>query len=170
MAPRIACGAGRPQPLLASFDDGRRALLPVSLELAASGEVRRALSSPAGTYGGWIAGEPLGTDHAEVLAALLRTRWPGLAWRANPFDAAQVAAAGDGTPDATLTLEGDFGDAPFEIAAQNGETWLTLAEAGAVGLSAADDRFITTSAASGSRRVTSARCPESIRVSTMLAT
>jgi len=66
-----------------------------------------------------------------------------------------LADMGDGVElafgSATFTLEGDFDDANFEIAALNGTTTVRLAGDGATQLSAAGERFITTDA--GQNRV-----------------
>ena len=75
-----------PAPVLVTFNDGRRALLPITRQLRRRGLAVRYLLSPAGTYGGWLADQPLEAAHAELLTAwLLRKRVP-LWWRVNPFD------------------------------------------------------------------------------------
>lgn len=73
-----------PAGLTVSFSDGRSAVIALSVRR----RFRRttAISSPAGTYGGWITEAPITPTHALALAHLLQTRFPNLTWRLNPFD------------------------------------------------------------------------------------
>ena len=97
----------KPEPMLLTFDDDRRALLP----LIGTGRrpVRRYLMAPAGTYGGWLSADPLEPIHAEALVKwLLHERRP-LWWRVNPFDPLVAVAARRATvPDVThvVALDG----------------------------------------------------------------
>ncbi|CAN0605475.1 unnamed protein product, partial [Ectocarpus sp. 12 AP-2014] len=50
---------------------------------------------------------------------------------------------GDGTPEGTLTLEGDFSGEAFEVSSSGGNTIIRLAGPEASQLSAAGERFIT---------------------------
>ena len=79
-------GSMKPGPLLARFDDGHRALLPLTRQRRRSRLTMRHLMSPAGTYGGWLTDEPLTPLHAEVLTDWLLTERVPLWWRVNPFD------------------------------------------------------------------------------------
>jgi len=82
----------RPNPLLVMFSDGKEALLPLSCELS-YGSVKSFWSSPEGTYGGWIAMDPLGREHAILMKEFLTRELGRLYWQTNPYDDL-VAAAG----------------------------------------------------------------------------
>ena len=79
-------GGVRPHPRLVHFSDGRRALLPLSVQSSHLGLRKIHLSSPAGTFGGWIASDTLAPAHATLLAGLLARGVGGLVWRVNPHD------------------------------------------------------------------------------------
>jgi hypothetical protein len=79
-------GGIRPVPKLISFSDGKKALLPLSLQPNYRGLVKTYLSSPAGTFGGWIDQDKLEIKHAILLANLLTQKMGNLCWRVNPYD------------------------------------------------------------------------------------
>lgn len=91
-----------PRPLLVIFSDGRSALLPLSVQSAYLGLFRMHLSSPGGTYGGWISADALGAGHARLLAEHLLTRLGAMQWRISPFD---PAASELGLPAAAVADE-----------------------------------------------------------------
>jgi hypothetical protein len=74
-----------PAPLIVEFSDGKAALLPLSCE-ASEGSVRGFVSSPPDVYGGWIAVNPIGREHAALLREFLTTQLGKLDWQINPFD------------------------------------------------------------------------------------
>lgn len=76
----------QPDPLLVEFSDGRQALLPLSVHKSGKGMIRNYLSSPAGTYGGWIAAADLGDEHTTLLAEYMCSLPGRLTWRLNPYD------------------------------------------------------------------------------------
>jgi CelD/BcsL family acetyltransferase involved in cellulose biosynthesis len=78
-------GAMRPAPLRATFADGAEAILPLSLESRRGGLMRRRHSSPGGTYGGWLAAEPLGRERDALLARHMAGALGDLSWRVNPY-------------------------------------------------------------------------------------
>src|SRR5690606_35175926 len=70
-----------------TFSDGRVAILPLVFERKLGGLLSRYTSSPEGTFGGWIAKDPLEPEHADRLLSRLLTELPkSLVWRMNPFD------------------------------------------------------------------------------------
>ena len=75
-----------PDPELVTFSDGRRALLPLSYGRRFKGLVRTCVSSPAGTFGGWISIDELAAEHRRLLAAYLLEKHRNLTWRQNPYD------------------------------------------------------------------------------------
>lgn len=79
-------GRTRPEPLLVTFSDGQRAVLPLTARPALRGLTRRYLSSPGGTYGGWISATPLTGAHAALLVDFLTQELGPLEWRLNPYD------------------------------------------------------------------------------------
>lgn len=74
-----------PKPMLVLFSDGKRALLPLSVQKQFRGFVNKQLSSPAGTFGGWLSCHPLDMAHAGLLVNYLR-KTKNLCWRLNPYD------------------------------------------------------------------------------------
>jgi len=98
-----------PSPAVATFSDGRQALLPLSSEKRES-ESRGYVSSPPDTYGGWIAAEPLARSHAELLTEFLTTKLGKLDWQLNPFDplVADLGIQAD-EPDETHILDLSIG-------------------------------------------------------------
>ena len=86
-------GRLRPLARVATLDDGARVVL-VGAERRVGGALARAVeSSPAGTFGGWIAPRELAPDEADALAACVGGRAASVVWRASPYDAAMVEAA-----------------------------------------------------------------------------
>lgn len=79
-------GRMRPRPRWIHFSDGRQALLPLSAERAGKGLFRLYHSSPAGTFGGWLAADSLGPAHGELLVNYMRSKLPNLVWRLNPYE------------------------------------------------------------------------------------
>lgn len=80
-------GGVRPTPLLAHFSDGVRALLPLCYERRLGGLLSRYVSSPEGTFGGWLSQAPLSAAHAQQLMDwLLHGHGRSLVWRLNPYD------------------------------------------------------------------------------------
>ncbi len=80
-------GGVRPAPRKVLFRDGREALLPLCFERRLGGLLSRYVSSPEGTFGGWLSREPLTIDHALALTEwLTRKQGRSLVWRFNPYD------------------------------------------------------------------------------------
>lgn len=93
-------GMMRPDPLLLSLDDGSRLIVPLTRQRRRRGLASRYIAAPAGTYGGWLACEPLGESRARAVAEWLLRRRAPLWWRLSPFDPDSAALA-------TLTTEAD---------------------------------------------------------------
>lgn len=79
-----------PSAKLVTFRDGEEALIVLSAVKCRRGLITSYLSSPAGTYGGWITRDQLDREHCQALALFLRNRHPDLFWRVNPFDEMQT--------------------------------------------------------------------------------
>lgn len=80
-------GGVRPSAKLIEFSDGARAVMPLSFETKHGGLLNRFVSSPEGTYGGWLASSPLTLEHAMLLVDwLTRRQHSSLVWRLNPYD------------------------------------------------------------------------------------
>lgn len=78
-------GKMRPEPIVIEFSDGKKALLPLSLEKGWGGFLKRYISSPAGTFGGWISEDELTIEHAKLLVEYM-IGLGNLIWRENPYD------------------------------------------------------------------------------------
>jgi hypothetical protein len=76
------------------FSDGTRAVLPLTRQRLARGVSYVDLSSPAGTYGGWLSADRLGAGHAELLVRHLLQKRRAVWWRVNPFDPLAASVAG----------------------------------------------------------------------------
>lgn len=79
-------GRLRSRPRFISFRDGATALLPLMMRKTHKNLIRTYVSSPAGTFGGWISRERLSPAHARLLAAYLLHRCGNIHWRVNPYD------------------------------------------------------------------------------------
>ncbi len=80
-------GRIRPAAKLVSFSDGAQAVLPLCFEIKAAGLLSRYASSTQGTYGGWLARQPLSMSHAVRLVDwLTKDQKKSLVWRLNPYD------------------------------------------------------------------------------------
>ena len=80
-------GEIRPEPKLVLFSDGNKALLSLSSRRFFKGLTKQYLFSPAGTFGGWISGDRLDSNHAQLLTNYLCEKLGGnLVWRLNPYD------------------------------------------------------------------------------------
>lgn len=75
-----------PDAKLIIFIDGKKALLPLSYQKKFKGLVKKYLSSPAGTYGGWISSDGIGVEHVALMTKYLTKKLGNLIWRINPFD------------------------------------------------------------------------------------
>lgn len=83
-----------PAPLALELDDGTRIVLPFSRERFFRGLGRRHVSSPAGTFGGWLASVPLDAAHQAAVFDVISARYPDLLWRTNPYEQPVVQPAG----------------------------------------------------------------------------
>jgi hypothetical protein len=79
-------GKMHPDPRLIFFSDGKEAMLPLSVQKGHKGLIKNYISSPAGTFGGWISADELGISHLQVLTEYLTMKCHNLYWRLNPYD------------------------------------------------------------------------------------
>jgi len=86
-------GEYRPGPMLLGFSDGAHAVVPMTLARTTRGLLRKALFSPAGTYGGWL-GEGLSADHASLLALCMVRHASAIWWRVSPYEPFPPAVEG----------------------------------------------------------------------------
>jgi hypothetical protein len=75
----------RPAARAVKFDDGVQAIIPLSIKRHILGLVKVVLSSPGGTYGGWLSDGSVGASHARLLVKTMLS-CPDLVWRENPYD------------------------------------------------------------------------------------
>ncbi|MGE0267279.1 MAG: lipid II:glycine glycyltransferase FemX [Candidatus Omnitrophota bacterium] len=73
------------EPLLLNLSDGNQVLIPVSCHTVANGLIKRYLSSPASSFGGWISDKALTEEHHGVLFEFMRNQYPFLVLRLNPY-------------------------------------------------------------------------------------
>lgn len=106
-------GRIHPEPILVGFSDGLSAVIPYSAQSRRLGLGEVYLSSPAGTFGGWISRDELQEGHVRLLAEqMLRRR--DLTWRLNPLDPlVHRVAIPAAIPDTTRILDLTEGFAPL---------------------------------------------------------
>ena len=75
-----------PDAKLLIFSDGKKALLPLSYQNSLKGLVRNYISSPAGTFGGWLSADDISLEHAVLINKFLTKKLGNLFWRINPYD------------------------------------------------------------------------------------
>ncbi len=75
-----------PEPALVTFSDGMKALLPLTTSKTFGGLIKNSVTSPAGTFGGWIASDKLEVGHALLLTDYLTRKCGNLLWRLNPYE------------------------------------------------------------------------------------
>lgn len=79
-------GAMRPAALDVKFSDGTHVILPLSYTKSSRGLFKNYVSSPAGTYGGWISKDKLLMEHGVLLAEYLTKKLGNVTWRMSPYD------------------------------------------------------------------------------------
>lgn len=79
-------GVCQPAALTVRFSDGKSAVWPLTRERRYKGLTQRYLSSPAGTYGGWISEDDLAVEHGQLLLAYYERKLKNSVWRLNPYD------------------------------------------------------------------------------------
>ena len=78
-------GGISPCPVMLEFSDGKKAVIPLSVHSVAKGTIKRYLSSPATSYGGWFSVDPLTDQHHELILNHLNQKFPTLILRFNPL-------------------------------------------------------------------------------------
>lgn len=79
-------GKINPAAMLITFSDGALALLPISYRKTLKGFIKQYVSSPAGTFGGWLSLDKLSENHEKLLCAYMIDNHRNLLWRLNPYD------------------------------------------------------------------------------------
>jgi len=75
-----------PDPLGVMLSDGTQIILPFSKGKTIKGLTVRHISSPAGTFGGWLANISLDEPRQALLMQLISKRYNDLIWRFNPYE------------------------------------------------------------------------------------
>jgi len=78
-------GTIQPFPRIVTFSDNTTALVPLSYSRHIHGLLKTYVSSPAGTFGGWIARQPLTIVHTKALIDYMQS-FGNIVWRENPYD------------------------------------------------------------------------------------
>lgn len=98
-------GKMKPYPKLFIFSDDRRALLPLSYTKSLKGIIKNYISSPAGTFGGWISDNDLSLNHAHLLNDQITNKTGNIMCRVNPYNNDMVTVVkGQGKEDDTQTI------------------------------------------------------------------
>jgi hypothetical protein len=79
-------GKVTPAPLGVALSDGTQIVLTFSKEKIFKGLITRYISSPAGTFGGWLSRTSLDQHQQLILMTLITKRYPDLMWRFNPYE------------------------------------------------------------------------------------
>jgi CelD/BcsL family acetyltransferase involved in cellulose biosynthesis len=77
-------GRLRPAALHVTFACGETAVLPLSLRSSDDGQIL--VSSPAGTYGGWMSADLLRPEHSAAMTDYMTAKLGNVYWQTNPFD------------------------------------------------------------------------------------
>ncbi len=77
-------GNMQPDAQLVLFSDGKEVLLPFSVR--DGGASKKYISSPADTFGGWLAMEPLSIQHRNLLIHSLSDQFQNIFLRLNPYE------------------------------------------------------------------------------------
>lgn len=80
-----------PEAKIIIFSDGKSVLLPFSSQRILKGFVKQYISSPAGTYGGWLSIDELSANHGRLLHEYIATHYKNLIWRLNPYNASEIS-------------------------------------------------------------------------------
>jgi lipid II:glycine glycyltransferase (peptidoglycan interpeptide bridge formation enzyme) len=78
-------GDMNPHPLWIEFSDNKKVLFPLSCQHRYKGLLTKYISSPGGTFGGWISGDAIEKAHAVMLNRWVRNELKDLVWRLNPY-------------------------------------------------------------------------------------
>lgn len=103
--------------MLITFTDGALALLPFSCNQILMGLIRQYVSSPAGTFGGWLSLDSLSENHGKLLYEYIIANHRNLLWRLNPYDPIVMSIKVDiSEQDETQALSLDHGfDAIYRV-------------------------------------------------------
>jgi hypothetical protein len=82
---KYTAGRIRPSPRAIIFEDNLSAVIPLCCKEYLRGAFHSHLSSPAGTFGGWISGDNLTPRHTRALVDYM-LKQGDIAWRENPYD------------------------------------------------------------------------------------
>lgn len=75
-----------PEPKLIHFSDGKKALMPLSVKFDYKGLVKTHVSSPMGTFGGYITTDKLINTHSNLVIDYLIKEYSNLRINLNPYD------------------------------------------------------------------------------------
>ncbi|MEY3825231.1 MAG: hypothetical protein RLZZ148_43 [Cyanobacteriota bacterium] len=75
----------KPCPFIVRFSDFKKVLLPLSIRSLYKGFSPIYLSSPAGTFGGWLSHDELNREHAHLIYKFLMNLGD-IQWRLNPYE------------------------------------------------------------------------------------
>lgn len=107
-------GSISPAPLLITFSDEKQAIIPISSTHIGK-IIKSYVSSPAGTFGGWLSWNDLTAEHSRVICGFFCKRCKNLTWRINPYDESVRELQIEGVPDVTHVLDLTVGfDAIFK--------------------------------------------------------
>jgi hypothetical protein len=105
-------GSYQPAAFVFRFSDGTEVVFPLAIVRSCRGLIRSYVSSPAGTYGGWLSQDTLAGEHMNLMLQYLIANSGGMWWRLNPYcadmgDAARLwpVAVAHVTEDVTHVLD-----------------------------------------------------------------
>lgn len=99
-------GEFAPDPLGITLSDGVRVILPFTKVKLFKGLTQQHLSSPGGTFGGWLAKVSLDESHQKLVMGIILKRFPNLIWRFNPYETVKfIAGTGGLTQGETRVLD-----------------------------------------------------------------
>lgn len=84
-------GEMRPDAKLITFSDDKSALIPFSSRRILRGLVKQYISSPTGTFGGWLSLNELSESHGRLLHEYIMDHYKSLTWRLNPYNSLETS-------------------------------------------------------------------------------
>ncbi len=80
----------QPDAKIILFSDNTLALLPFSSRRVLRGFLKQYISSPAGTFGGWLSLNALSRGHGTLLHEHILAHYKNLSWRINPYNSVEA--------------------------------------------------------------------------------
>ena len=92
-------GKMRPEAKTLIFSDDKTVLLPFTSQRVSKWIFKQYISSPAGTFGGWLSINELSESHGQLLYEYILGQYKSLLWRINPYNSLESGLNTKGAKD-----------------------------------------------------------------------